>query len=73
MNTKLRTLRLARSLTLTDVQTATGIDVGNLSRIERGRQEPKVTQAVALIGLFGPELELGDLVTTRPADQQKAA
>ncbi len=66
MKTKLRALRVNRELTLAQVQAATGIDVGNLSRIERGAQEPKASQALLLIDFFAPDLALGDL--TRKGD-----
>lgn len=59
---------------MADVHAKTGIDMGNLSRIERGKQEPKVTQAAALMALFSPDLALTDLAVNRTSpDQLKAA
>lgn len=48
MQTPLRKLRLEQHLTIQDVAKATEIDVGNLSRIERGKQVTSLTIAEKL-------------------------
>jgi transcriptional regulator with XRE-family HTH domain len=51
--TSLRDLRKQKQLTLAAVATATGINTGNLSRIERGEQFPNQTTASNLAAFFG--------------------
>ncbi len=53
MQTPLRKLRLEQHLTIQDVAKATEIDVGNLSRIERGKQVTSLTIAEKLSKFFG--------------------
>lgn len=55
MDTPLKTLRLARGLTLQDVADAVGSDTGNISRIENGEQK-SVELAPRLAKFFGEEL-----------------
>jgi transcriptional regulator with XRE-family HTH domain len=44
----LRWLRLQRGLTLEQVEVLTGVHVATLSRIERGKQQPRPETIVAL-------------------------
>ena len=65
---KLRLARLARDHTLTEASRLTGINVGNLSRIERGLQMPSIDSAFALCDLYGLTLdEIYSRPTSRPA------
>ena len=52
MSTPLRRAREQRGLTIVQVSAATGIDPGNLSRIERGTQVPSKDVAIKLAGHF---------------------
>lgn len=54
--TPLRLVRLSTKQTLEDVEKATGIDVGSLSRIERGKQAASTETASKLARHFGPAL-----------------
>lgn len=54
--TPLRRVRLSTKQTLEDVEKATGIDVGSLSRIERGQQKASSETAEKLVNHFGPAL-----------------
>jgi transcriptional regulator with XRE-family HTH domain len=53
MQTPLRTLRLQRGQTLMEVGRAVGIDHGNLSRIETGKQQASPALAERLAKHFG--------------------
>ena len=55
--TNLRELRKARSLTLDKVSQGTGIDLGGLSRIERGEQFPGKETALRLAAFY--EISVG--------------
>lgn len=52
VQTPLRDIRKHRGLTLQDVATAINLDVGNLSRIERGMQIPSLEVAERLSIFF---------------------
>lgn len=54
----LRTARLERGLTLAKVAGAIGIDTGNLSRIERGRQLPDRDLAMRLFEFYERQVPL---------------
>ena len=52
MPTPLRKMRVEKKLTLSEVAIATQLDVGNLSRIERGIQVPSLETAEKLSRFF---------------------
>lgn len=52
MPTPLRKMRVEKKLTISDVAIATQLDVGNLSRIERGIQVPSLETAEKLSRFF---------------------
>lgn len=52
MPTPLRKMRVERKLTISEVAIATQLDVGNLSRIERGIQVPSLETAEKLSRFF---------------------
>lgn len=52
MQTPLRKMRLEKGLTITEVAFATQLDVGNLSRIERGVQVTSLETAEKLSKFF---------------------
>lgn len=56
MQTPLRALRIKQNLTLSKVAEAVQIDVGNLSRIERGTQKTSLEVAERLVAFFNGEL-----------------
>ncbi|HGN0341154.1 TPA: helix-turn-helix domain-containing protein [Proteus mirabilis] len=56
MQTSLRLLRIKQNLTLSKVAEAVQIDVGNLSRIERGAQKTSLEVAERLVAFFNGEL-----------------
>ena len=56
MKTPLRLAREQREMTIVQVSTATGIDPGNLSRIERGCQTPSKEVAEKLAKFFDNEV-----------------
>ncbi|EOI3588443.1 helix-turn-helix domain-containing protein [Proteus mirabilis] len=56
MQTPLRVLRIKQNLTLSKVAEAVQIDVGNLSRIERGVQKTSLEVAERLVAFFNGEL-----------------
>lgn len=56
MTTPLRMAREQRRLTIQQVATSVGIDPGNLSRIERGKQVPSKDLAEKLCQVFGGEV-----------------
>lgn len=53
MQTPLRKMRVERKLTIAEVALATQIDVGNLSRIERGKQITSIDKAAKIAEFFG--------------------
>nr|DAI68064.1 MAG TPA: Helix-turn-helix XRE-family like protein [Caudoviricetes sp.] len=52
MTTPLRKMRVEKKLTISEVAMATQLDVGNLSRIERGMQVPSLETAEKLSRFF---------------------
>lgn len=52
MPTPLRKMRVEKKLTISEVAVATQLDVGNLSRIERGIQVPSLETAEKLSRFF---------------------
>ncbi|WP_312464010.1 helix-turn-helix domain-containing protein [Pantoea endophytica] len=52
MPTPLRKMRVEKKLTISEVAIATQLDVGNLSRIERGMQVPSLETAEKLSRFF---------------------
>lgn len=52
MTTPLRKMRVEKKLTISEVAIATQLDVGNLSRIERGIQVPSLETAEKLSQFF---------------------
>lgn len=52
MSTPLRKMRVQKKLTIAEVAIATQLDVGNLSRIERGMQVPSLETAEKLSRYF---------------------
>ncbi|OCJ30603.1 helix-turn-helix transcriptional regulator [Serratia sp. 14-2641] len=56
MDTPLRKMRVETGLTLADLALATEIDVGNLSRIERGKQLTSLKTAERLSQFFGGKI-----------------
>ncbi|MEB5707403.1 helix-turn-helix domain-containing protein [Pantoea anthophila] len=52
MTTPLRKMRVEKKLTISEVAIATQLDVGNLSRIERGIQVPSLETAEKLSRFF---------------------
>lgn len=52
MQTPLRKMRVEKKLTIAEVAIATQLDVGNLSRIERGIQVPSLETAEKLSQFF---------------------
>jgi transcriptional regulator with XRE-family HTH domain len=66
---RLRLLRRARSITLSELAAGTGISVSALSRMETGHRKPTLTQLLPLAHFFG--LTLDTLVD--PAGQNRHA
>ncbi len=56
MNSPLKTVRLKRGQTLTEVAVAVGTDAGNMSRIENGKQKASPDMAEKLCKHFGGEI-----------------
>ncbi|WP_050814898.1 helix-turn-helix domain-containing protein [Achromobacter arsenitoxydans] len=56
MTTPLRMAREKRGLTIQQVATSVGIDPGNLSRIERGKQVPSKDLAEKLSQVYGGQV-----------------
>lgn len=56
MQTPLRKMRIEQNLTIQDVAKATEIDVGNLSRIERGKQVTSLLIAEKLSKFFNGKI-----------------
>lgn len=57
--TRLRAEREARGYKLAEVAQVIDSDAGNVSRIERGLQVPKHTQARALFEFYGGDIPIG--------------
>ncbi len=56
MPSTIKTIRLKRGQTLTQVAQAIGTDAGNLSRVENGKQKPSPKMAAKLARYFGYEI-----------------
>lgn len=56
MASTIKTIRLKRGQTLTQVAQAIGTDAGNLSRVENGKQTPSPKMAARLALHFGYEI-----------------
>lgn len=56
MDTPLRKMRVENGFTLNDLALATKIDVGNLSRIERGKQLTSLETAEKISQFFGGKI-----------------
>ncbi|WP_445494621.1 helix-turn-helix domain-containing protein [Photorhabdus sp. SF281] len=56
MKTPLRKIRIEKGLTISEVSKATSVDIGNLSRIERGIQSPSLDTAEKLSRYFKGEI-----------------
>jgi transcriptional regulator with XRE-family HTH domain len=69
--TSLRNLRKARGLTLNRVSQDTGIDLGGLSRIERGGQFPGKQTARSLAAFYG--ISIGDVFDGLAGENDKRA
>jgi transcriptional regulator with XRE-family HTH domain len=53
IRTHLQRIRTARGLSVRDVYAATGIAIGDVSRIEHGQQIPRDDQVEQMIGVYG--------------------
>ncbi len=56
MNTPLRAARLRKGLTITHVAQQVKCDMGNLSRMERGKQRPSLELAERMVIFFAGDL-----------------
>lgn len=74
MHTPLRKMRVEKGLTIAEVSLATQVDVGNLSRIERGKQVTSLETAEKLARFFKGEItEMQILYPQRYMDTNTAA
>ncbi|WP_161500829.1 helix-turn-helix domain-containing protein [Embleya scabrispora] len=55
--TKIKALRTARGMTLRDLAAATGLDNGNLSRIERGTRGVRPKTLATLADFYGTTID----------------
>lgn len=62
MQTPLRKMRVEKDLTITEVAVATKIDVGNLSRIERGKQLTSMENAKRISEFFGGSISAMEIL-----------
>jgi putative transcriptional regulator len=62
MTTALKRARKARNQTLKDVASAVGVDIGNLSRIERQRQRASLALAERLVKHFDGDISEMDVL-----------
>ncbi|BDZ45529.1 helix-turn-helix domain-containing protein [Naasia aerilata] len=67
---RIRHFRKARSLTLEDLGSRVGIAVSQLSLIENGRREPRLTQLESVAQAL--EVEIGELLVAEPPDPRAA-
>ena len=63
--TKLRQLRVAERMSLTDVFRATGISRAQISKIENGKSDPRMSTVVRLLSCY--DAGLSDLESRPPA------
>ncbi|AUY25527.1 MULTISPECIES: helix-turn-helix domain-containing protein [Mixta] len=71
MQTPLRKMRVEKKLTISEVAIATQLDVGNLSRIERGMQVPSLETAEKLSKFF--KGKISEMQILYPQRYMKAA
>lgn len=71
MQTPLRKMRVEKGLTITEVAIATQLDVGNLSRIERGVQVTSLETAEKLSKFF--KGKISEMQILYPQRYMKAA
>ncbi len=70
MLTPLRKLREQHKLTITDLSQAVGIDVGNLSRMERGRQRASLERAQRIADYFQNEISAMEIIYPELSNKQ---
>lgn len=61
---KLRRIRAIRRMSITDVFEATGISRAQISRIENGKSDPRMSTVTQLLSCYGADL--GDLESNTP-------
>lgn len=66
---RIRELRTKRSMTLTQLAEATGGDVGNISRLERGKQGYSEAHLVKIADALG--VKVSDLFTNKPIESNE--
>ena len=57
MKTRLKELRKKRDLTYREVESLTGIDYSNISKIEKGQRKPTIDQAWTLADFFDVSID----------------
>jgi transcriptional regulator with XRE-family HTH domain len=62
MLTPLRRLREQQKITINELSQAVGIDVGNLSRIERGLQRVSLDRAQRIADFFSNEISVMEII-----------
>lgn len=65
MLTPLRRLREQQKITINELSQAVGIDVGNLSRIERGLQRVSLDRAQRIADFFSNEISVMEIIYPR--------
>ena len=62
MLTPLRRLREQQKVTINELSQAVGIDVGNLSRIERGLQRTSLERAQRIADFFSKKISVMEII-----------
>lgn len=62
MLTPLRKLREQQKVTINELSRAVGIDVGNLSRIERGIQRASIERAQRIADFFSNKISVMEII-----------